>query len=116
MRARRCSNQPSVFNMILRNLVLSALLGATALTPAVDARPPRDRDQDAALRGLQEGRIKSLRSIESAIVPRMRGFDYLGPELDPSSGRYRLKFLRAGQVVWIDVDARTGQVLGQSGR
>lgn len=58
----------------------------------------------------------SLRSIESMVVPRMRGFDYLGPELDASSGRYRLKFLRAGEVVWIDIDARTGQVLAQSGR
>ncbi len=58
----------------------------------------------------------SLRSIESMVVPRMRGFDYLGPELDTGSGRYRLKFLRGTQVVWIDVDARTGQVVGQSGR
>ena len=57
-----------------------------------------------------------LRAIEGMIVPRMRGFDYLGPELDASSGRYRLKFLREGQVVWIDVDARTGHIIGQSGR
>jgi hypothetical protein len=58
-----------------------------------------------------------LRAIEGMIVPRMqmRGFDYLGPELDSASGRYRLKFLREGQVVWIDVDARTGQMLGRSG-
>ncbi len=103
--------------MILRHLLLPALIiGTAALAPASDARPPRDREQDAARRGLEEGRIMSLRSIESMIVPRMRGFDYLGPELDPSAGRYRLKFLRAGQVVWIDIDARTGQVLGQSGR
>ena len=103
--------------MVLRNLILSAALaGITVFGPAVDARPPRDREQDAALRALQEGRIMSLRTIESIIVPRMRGFNYLGPELDTSSGRYRLKFLRAGEVVWIDIDARTGQVLAQSGR
>jgi uncharacterized membrane protein YkoI len=102
--------------MVLRNLTLSALLGIMALVPAADARPPRDREQDAALRALQEGRIMSLRTIESIVVPRMRGFNYLGPELDASSGRYRLKFLRAGEVVWIDIDARTGQVLAQSGR
>jgi len=103
--------------MVLRNLILSAILiGVTAFAPVADARPPRDREQDAALRALQEGRIMSLRTIESIIVPRMRGFNYLGPELDASSGRYRLKFLRAGEVVWIDIDARTGQVLAQSGR
>ncbi len=107
----------SVPNMTFRALLLSAaLVGVTALVPASEARPPRDREQDAARRALEEGRIKSLRSIESMVVPRMRGFDYLGPELDSAAGRYRLKFLRAGQVVWIDIDAKTGQVVGQSGR
>jgi uncharacterized membrane protein YkoI len=102
--------------MILRSLLLpAALLAAAAAAPA-ESRPPRDREQEAAMRGLQEGRIMPLRAIESMIVPRMRGFDYLGPEFDPASARYRLKFLGAGQVVWIDVDARTGQVLGKSGR
>jgi hypothetical protein len=37
-------------------------------------------------------------------VPRMRGADYLGPELDYERGRYRLKFMRNGQVIWVDVD------------
>ena len=103
--------------MTLRNIILSAILmSITALAPSAEARPPRDRDQDAALRALQEGRIMPLRTIESMVVPRMRGFDYIGPELDTASGRYRLKFLRAGEVVWVDIDARTGQVLAQSGR
>jgi hypothetical protein len=44
----------------------------------------------------------------------MRGADYLGPELDYESGRYRLKFMRGADVIWVDVDARTGQVIGQS--
>jgi uncharacterized membrane protein YkoI len=35
--------------------------------------------------------------------------------LDSSSALYRLKFIRGGQIVWIDVDARTGQVVGHSG-
>ena len=56
-----------------------------------------------------------LRAIEARIVPRMRGFDYLGPELDSSSALYRLKFIRGGQIVWIDVDARTGHIVGHSG-
>jgi uncharacterized membrane protein YkoI len=103
--------------MVLRSLILSAvLIGTTAAATPGDARPPRDREQEAAMRGLQEGRILPLRAIEAMVVPRMRGFDYLGPEFDGASGRYRLKFLGSGQVVWIDVDARTGQVLGRSGR
>ena len=46
----------------------------------------------------------------------MRGYDYLGPELDAGIGRYRLKFIRGPQVVWVDVDARTGEILARSGR
>lgn len=102
--------------MVLRSFLLPALIGLTLFSVGADARPPRDREQDAARRALQEGRIMSLRTIESIVVPRMRGFNYLGPELDTLSGRYRLKFLRAGEVVWIDIDARTGQVLAQSSR
>jgi uncharacterized membrane protein YkoI len=101
---------------IWKPILVAAILGTSALAPVADARPPRDREQDAARRGLEEGRIMSLRSIENIIVPRMRGFNYLGPELDASSGRYRLKFLREGQVVWIDIDARTGQILAETGR
>jgi len=37
----------------------------------------------------------------------------LGPELI-GGDRYRLKFIREGQVIWIDVDARTGRVEGRS--
>ena len=101
--------------MYMRNLLLAAALASTAAAsmPA-DARP-RDREQDEALRGTRQGRFIPLRTIENNIVPKMRGFGYLGPELDSGSGRYRLKFIRAGQVVWIDVDARTGDIVGKSG-
>jgi len=95
-------------------LLLAALAGAAASTPAA-ARPPHDREQDEVFKGTRQGRFLPLRAIEDRIVPRMRGFSYLGPELDPSSGRYRLKFMRGPQVVWIDVDARTGEILGRSG-
>ena len=95
-------------------LILAAAIGVTGLQPAADARKP-GREQDAALRALQEGRILPLRAIENMIVPRMPGADYLGPELDPISGRYRLKFMRGGRVIWVDVDARTGHVLGFTG-
>lgn len=93
-------------------LLLAAALGAAASAPA-DARP-RDKEQDQVFRGLQEGRMMPLRVIEARIVPRMRGFTYLGPEL-VGGGRYRLKFMRGPQVVWIDVDASTGEIVGKSG-
>ena len=100
--------------MMLRiPLLLAAMIGMAAPLPA-DARPP-NREQDAALRAMQEGKILPLRAIEALVVPRMRGFNYLGPELDVGTARYRLKFMRGAQVVWIDVDGRNGQVIGHSG-
>ena len=101
--------------MKMRIALLIAGLGLTAMTPAAAERQPRDREQDAAFKATQAGRFLSLRTIESRVVPRMRGAEYLGPELDASSGRYRLKFMREGRVIWVDVDARSGQVLGKSG-
>ncbi|HEX8443081.1 MAG TPA: hypothetical protein VF631_05480 [Allosphingosinicella sp.] len=97
----------------MRILLFLAAFGPALLASPGDARP-REREQMSAWKGTQEGRFLSLRTIEGLIVPRMRGADYLGPELDAGSGRYRLKFMRAGEVIWVDVDARTGAVLGQS--
>jgi hypothetical protein len=96
-------------------LLLAALAGAAAFQGPAAARPPHEREQDEAFKGTRQGRFLPLRAIEDRIVPRMRGYSYLGPELDPGSGRYRLKFMRGPQVVWIDVDGRTGEILGRSG-
>jgi uncharacterized membrane protein YkoI len=99
--------------MFKRIALLLAAVGPVLLAVPADARP-RDREQQSAWRGIQEGRFLPLRTIEGLIVPRMRGADYLGPELDAEMGRYRLKFMHRGEVIWVDVDARTGQVMGQS--
>ena len=101
--------------MFVRFLLIAAAFGLTAVTPAADARP-RDKEQDVAFRAMKQGRIMPLREIEARIVPRMQGADYLGPELDAGSSTYRLKFMRGGQVIWVDIDARTGEVVGRSGR
>ena len=100
--------------MILRTSLLAGLAALIAVSATADSRP-RDREQDAAFRATQNGSFVSLRQIESRIVPQMRGFTYLGPELDAGAERYRLKFMRGHQLVWIDVDARSGQVIGRSG-
>ena len=94
-------------------LIAATALSASASVPA--AAGPRERDQESAFRGTQAGRIIPLRAIEQRIVPQMRGFAYLGPEYYADIGRYRLKFLRGQRVVWIDIDARTGEVIGKSG-
>lgn len=98
-----------------RPLLLAFLAAGALLPPVAAAHPPRVREQDEAFRGREQGRFMPLRAIEDRIVPRMRGFDYLGPELEAGLGRYRLKFMRGQQVVWIDIDARSGEIVARSG-
>ncbi len=98
--------------MVLRILLFFAALGTALAAPSADARS-RQREQDNAFRETKQGNFLPLPMIESRIVPRMRGADYLGPEFDSGSGRYRLKFIREGEVIWVDVDARTGAVIGK---
>jgi hypothetical protein len=93
-----------------------ALALALMLTPPV-AQAQRRGDQDAAIEGRRRGMLMPLRAIEGGIVPAMkaRGADYIGAELDGDMGRYRLKFVRNGSVIWVDVDGRTGAVVGRAG-
>jgi hypothetical protein len=81
--------------------------------PMPDRHPGHDA-QNAARREMRAGTVHSLRDIERHIVPMMPGMQYLGPEYDPEAMAYRLKFIRDGRVVFVDVDARTGSVLGRS--
>lgn len=102
----------------MRNLIL--LFAALGLaTPAVardgrDGREQREsrglnrlREQDNAYRAMQQGRIRPLPEIRARI--NIPGAEFIGVEFD---GRiYRLKYMRGGEVIWIDVDAQTGQVV-----
>ncbi len=95
-----------------------ASLALFGLPPVPHAEAQRHRaDQDEAFRGRQAGALRPLRDIEGGIVPRMkqRGADYIGAEFDGGMGRYRLKFMRDGSVIWVDVDGRTGAVVGRAG-
>ena len=92
-------------------LIAVALGSALLAGPALAERP---RDQDRAFRAIQEGRSMPLPMIERRIVPQMGGADYLGPEFRGET--YRLKFVRDGRVIWVDVDAATGRVVGRAGR
>ena len=92
------------------SIALTALLLALPTTPSVAA--PGDT-QGQVRKDMRAGNVRSLREIEQAILPTMPGMQYLGPEYDPAAMAYRLKFIRDGRVVFVDVDARSGQVLSQ---
>ena len=111
---------------LFRTLVLSLCAASAAVATPALARPAhrpanevarlawddRPRDQDRAFRAQREGRSMPLPQIERRVIPRMGGADYLGPEMRGSN--VRMKFLDRGKVIWVDVDPKTGRILGKS--
>jgi hypothetical protein len=91
-----------------------ALILAAAVIPAGAVHAGPGGAQEKARRDLRAGNVRSLPDIERAVVPQMQGAQYIGPEYDPAAYVYRLKFIQDGHVIFVDVDARTGQVIRQS--
>lgn len=95
------------------NKILPLSVVALAMIGFYHPADARRGEQDDARQDMVAGKIKRLPEIESIIVPRMRGMQYLGPEYDPSAQVYRLKFINGNRVIFVDVDAKTGGVLRQ---
>lgn len=98
---------------MMTKLALPLLIAALAL-PAVPAFAGPGGEQGQVRKEMRAGNVRSLREIEQRVLPMMEGSQYLGPEYDPSALAYRLKFIRDGRVIFVDVDARSGQVMRQS--
>jgi hypothetical protein len=91
---------------LFRSLVAAVIAAGVFASPA--AADPR-RDSDRAFDATREGRSMPLPMLEQRVLPSMPGADYIGPEFD---GRvYRFKFIQNGNVVWLDVDGRTGRII-----
>ncbi len=90
-------------------LLFLAIALCVPVAPAV-AGPGGDA-QEKARKDLRSGSVRPLRDIEQRVLPMMRGAQYLGPEYDPVAQAYRLKFIRDGRVIFVDVDARSGEVI-----
>ena len=107
---------------LFRTLFAAALGVGLIATPALAERPrdrtpaeqsgEQSRDQDRAFEATKQGRSMPLPNIERRVMPFMGGADYLGPELNGDT--YRLKFMRDGRVIWVDVDAATGRIIRRS--
>ncbi len=91
-------------------------LAAMALVLAAPAEAQR-REPAAPYAEAQRGKIMPLPKIEARVRehPAVKGADYLGPEYNEAAATYRLKFMRGGRVIFVDVDARSGRVLQTSG-
>ena len=95
--------------MKMLHLLLAAAIAGGLTSAAAVAAPPRDADR--AFRNTQQGRSMPLPQIERRVLPSMGGADYLGPELNGDT--YRFKFMQNGRVIWVDVDGQ-GRVIRRS--
>jgi hypothetical protein len=102
--------------MSMKHMLVCCALGVAMVAGAdVAAGQGHRRDQDAALDAVRSGRSQPLPQLERHVVSQVQG-DYLGrPEYDPDANVYRMKFMRAGTMIWIDVDGRTGRIIRRSG-
>jgi hypothetical protein len=91
-------------------VLLTAAAGLVAAALPAEARGlQRVREQDQAYQAAQEGRSLTLPEIRQRI--RIPGAQFIGAEFD---GRvYRLKYMRGAEVIWIDIDSRTGRILSR---
>lgn len=92
----------------------TATIAVGAGLASEQARTLSGHDQGAARREMRAGNQLSLRQIEQRILPQMRDSEYLGPSYDSRAHAYRLKFIRDGRVMYIDVDARSGRIINRS--
>lgn len=68
-------------------------------------------EQEHALRRRESGDLRPFGELLTRAQSVGRG-EYLGVEPDLSNSTYRFKFMRPGaNVIWVDVDGRTGRVL-----
>jgi uncharacterized membrane protein YkoI len=97
----------------LAALILAGALVASGYSALPAGAQSRD-DQGNARKESHEGRQLTSREIERIVLPQMKGMDYLTFEYDSVAKVYRLKFIKDGHVVFVDVDARTGRILSRS--
>ena len=94
--------------------LLFPLLCAALASSSAHAEQPARTDQGAARKEAQAGRILKSREIEARILPKMGNAEYLGFAYDSTAMAYRLKFIRDGRVLFVDVDARSGRIIQKS--
>lgn len=102
-------------------LFASCLAGAflaLAISSPAAAEQQRSRqslsEQGEARKEMRAGNIMRSREIEARVLPTMRDAEYLGFAYDSTAMAYRLKFIKDGRVLFVDVDARTGRILRRS--
>jgi hypothetical protein len=102
------------------HLLATSLFGGLIAAPATADHPrgprppwaaPLPREQERAWEATRDGRSMPLPELQRRVIPLMGGADYLGPELNGDT--YRFKFMQNGRVIWVDVDGQ-GRIIRRS--
>lgn len=96
--------------------LVAGLAGLTAtVSPDALARGGGPRhDQDTARREMLDGRVMPFSIIKRRTEQEMGEATYIGVR-PPQNGVYRMQYLRPdGRVVWVDVDGKTGEIVGRT--
>jgi uncharacterized membrane protein YkoI len=100
--------------MSLKGIVAAALLLSSFVAGPATAEQRRG-EHEAAYSAARSGNILPFPEIRHRVMPRMGGASLMGFDYDESAAVYTLKLMRGGSVIWVDVDARTGTIIGRSG-
>lgn len=100
--------------MRLLNLLLAAGL-VLAPAPAFAQRGLQREEQTGAYRAMQQGQVLPFPEIRRRVEISVSGAQFIGVEIIGGM-IYRLKYMRGSEVIWIDVDARTGRIVARTGR
>ena len=99
----------------MRLLVLLAAVGLAATPAHALAQRGLQRDeQNGAYRAMQQGTGAALPEIRRRVSITVPNAQFIGVEIIGGM-IYRLKYMRGAEVIWIDVDARTGRVIARTG-
>ena len=112
----------SLMKQLRTFLLAAAFIGGLSSAPSLAEGPrhapprafqgaPPPREQERAWEATREGRSMPLPELERRVMPLVGGADYLGPELNGDT--YRFKFMQNGRVIWVDVDGQ-GRVIRRS--
>jgi hypothetical protein len=71
-------------------------------------------EQNAARAAMLDGNVMPFSIIKRRVDQAMDDATYLGSEFNDNNRRYRLKYVREGKVIWVDVDGRTGNIVASS--
>ena len=93
----------------LSALMLGVALSASTASSAMSGVENQVRDL------VQAGEILPFDAIQKNVRAQTQG-DYVGADFDAGTRTYRFRFLVNGNVINVDVDARTGERVHRSSR